>query len=476
MKSKVSKVIMTLTILIYAIFNILYIISAKGDIQCFGASMLFKGIGNEKDKILNLILFLCFTILLIITYIMIVLEEKNSNIEDFNKTNNNKINIKGTIIFIAIISVLSGIILPNNSSDVYYYMAVGRLDSKYNQDMFETNFKEEQPKYEEDKIISSSPAWDQKFTYGVVFGLICKIIGAIPASTPLVPLYAFKLLNIIVHLLNCYLIYKISKNKKLVLLYGLNPLVIFEGIINCHNDIFLILSILLAVYLKKQNKTGLAVLSIAIGTLIKYTPIIFLPYIVYEKGKTLIQNKKINKEYLWQLSKYVIEFILIFIIINLIFLGDIRKILEVGVQTKRFANSIYVQMLMMGANWKVINASATIGKILFCIIFFEEVVIRQRKEAKYYVYFTIAFLALVITNFRIWYIMWLFGVITELDKENVIKVVALTIIALLTNYIMYYFGESYIYGGFYFMSIATLFAMFVITQVITKRISSKNIN
>lgn len=210
------------------------------------------------------------------------------------------------------------------------------------------------------------------------------------------------------------------------------------------------------------------------GTLIKYTPIIFLPFIVYDKDKKLIENKKINKEYLWDVSKYVIEFILIFVIVNVVFLGDIRKILEVGVQTKRFANSIYVQMLMMGANWKVINTSATIGKILFCIIFFEEVVIRQRKEAKYYMYLTIAFLALVITNFRIWYIMWLFGIITELDKEDIIKVVALTIIATMTNYIMYYFGESYIYGGFYFMTIAVLFVMLLIMQMIIKKVEQNS--
>lgn len=248
MKSKVSKVIMTLTILIYAIFNIIYIVSSKGDIQCFGASMLFRGIVAEKDKIANLILFLCFIVLLTITYLIIV-----------NETN--KIKIKGTLIFIAIISMLSGIILPNNSSDVYYYMAVGRLDANYNLNMFDTNFKEEQSKYKEDKIIASSPAWDQKFTYGVVFGLICKLIGAIPTDNTLVMLYAFKIINIIVHLLNCYLIYKISKNKKLVLLYGLNPLVLFEGIINCHNDIFIVFSILLAVYLKRKGKIGLAVRS-----------------------------------------------------------------------------------------------------------------------------------------------------------------------------------------------------------------------
>lgn len=278
MKSKISKAIMLITIIIYAIFNIAYIAYAKGNIQCFGASMIFESIVNKNQKMLNLIAFIIFMVILTVTYLIILADSKNKaenkEIQDkkindittykvVEKDNDKKDWIK-TFVFIAIISVLCAIVLPNNSSDVYYYIASGRLDARYNVNVFEENFKDEQAKHMDDKVIASSPACNQKFIYGAVWAAICKIVGSFPTKMVVINLYVFKFLNIIVHLLNCYLIYKISKNRKLVLLYGLNPLVLFEGIMNCHNDIYLVTFILLAVYLKKKDKKGLAVVSIAL--------------------------------------------------------------------------------------------------------------------------------------------------------------------------------------------------------------------
>ena len=254
MKNKICKAVMLITILAYAILNIVYIASVKGDIQCFGASMIFESIADKDQKIINLIVFMCFILILTITYLIMLMDNKD-------KTKSNDW-IK-TLLFIAIISILSGIILPNNSSDVYYYIASGRLDARYNINVFEENFKEKQLEHMDDKVIAKSPGCDQKFIYGAVWAAICKFIGSFPTTMVITNLYAFKILNIIVHLLNCYLIYKISKNKKYMLIYGLNPLILFEGIINCHNDIYLVLFILLAIYLKKSEKKGLAVISIA---------------------------------------------------------------------------------------------------------------------------------------------------------------------------------------------------------------------
>ena len=255
MKKVIIKTIFVLILLIYAVFNIVYIINVKGNIECFGASMLLKSISNKYDSTLNLIFFLVFIVGLIVTYLITVILEKR---EASSKE------IKKTFIYIAIVSIISGIILPNNSSDIYYYQAVGRLNSKYGINMYEEEFSKYQEEYKEDKVISASPAISHKFIYGPVWALVCKIIGRVDTNSALWSLYLFKILNIIVHILNCYLIWKISKNKKLVLLYGLNPLMIFEGIINVHNDIYLILFSLLAIKLKKENQIGLAVLSIAI--------------------------------------------------------------------------------------------------------------------------------------------------------------------------------------------------------------------
>ncbi len=271
MKTKICKVIMLITILIYAIFNIAYIASVRGDIECFGASMLFEGIASREQKTLNLIIFMCFILILTVTYLIILIDNKdkakNNEIDDktiYKVVKNNKNDVIKTFLFIAIVSLLSGIVLPNNSSDVYYYIASGRLDARYNINVFEENFKDKQLEHMDDKVIAKSPGCDQKFIYGPVWAAVCKFVGSLPTTLVITNVYAFKFLNILVHLLNCYLIYKISKNKKYVLLYGLNPLVLFEGLMNCHNDIYLVLFMLLAVYLKKKEKRGLAAISIAL--------------------------------------------------------------------------------------------------------------------------------------------------------------------------------------------------------------------
>ena len=448
----IAKIAMITIILAFAILNIKYIIEAQGKIKCYGASMIFNEIKYQNQAKLNLSLFLFFMLGLIITYLIIAIKEKKEA---------NNIEIKKTFIFIAIITFLAGIILLNNSTDVYYYAAVGRMDAKYGINMYEENFNEHQKDYLDDEVIQASPGIEHKFIYGPIWSLVCKLLGGVGINSTLVILSLFKILNIIVHLLNCYLIWKISKNKKLVLLYGLNPLMLFEGIINVHNDIFLILFSLIGIYLKKQNKIELAVLSIAFGALIKYIPVLLLPYI--------LKDEKIKKK-----LGYYIEFILIFLGVTWLETGKISSILTVMGQTSVFANSLYLQLILSGVSQEVVLKLALIGKIAFCIFYFIQIFIRRKNEGKNYMYLLMLFLLLVITNFRAWYIMWLFAIITELNIENVYKVVGLTLIAEFANSIIYYLGEGYIYGGYYFMTVIILFSIYVIMNMIAKNYNIKN--
>ena len=95
-------------------------------------------------------------------------------------------------------------------------------------------------------------------------------------------------------------------------------------------------------------------------------------------------------------------------------------------------------------------------------------------------YLLMLFLLLAITNFRTWYLMWLFSIVTELDTKNVYKVIGLSLIAEFANFIIYYLGEAYIYGGYYFLTVAILFGLYIIMQMvienneIKKLESSKN--
>ncbi len=427
---KVSKAVMIILMLIYAIFNVKYIIEANFKIECFGASMILQNITNHSLSKINLIAFLIFVGGLIVTYLILIAKESKE--EDKKETSK-------LFIFIAIVSVLAGIILPNNSSDVYYYIASGRADSIYGYDMYDVNFLEIQDKLKEDEVVSNSPAWNQKFIYGIVFSAICKFVGSIPVENTLVLLYAFKILNIIAHIINCYLIYKITKNNKMVLIYGLNPLIIFEGIINCHNDIYMVTFVLLALYLKKKNKIDLAVISIVLATLIKYIPVVLLPYIIWDKNN-------IKKMIL-----YVVEFLALFFGINLLFLGDVSKILSVLDQTAKYANSLYLVLILLRTRLNV-GKIALAGKALFCLIYFIKVVLKIKKETnvRTYIELLLWFFLLVITNFRCWYFILLFGLLPDMKSKDAYLTIATTIIVEFANYVIYYLGEGYIYGWIYF--------------------------
>lgn len=447
----IAKIIMIILISAFGIFNIMYIIKVNGNIESFGMSMLCERIVSGEKHGINLLLFLIFIIILTIVYLIISLNAKKDN------------NIKKAFLFIILISVLSGIILPNNSTDVFYYMGVGRLDAKYDVDIYESNFNEKQKEYLDDEIVAKSPEINHKFIYGVVWEKICKFVGSIPINSELILLYIFKILNIIVHILNCYLIYKITKSKKLLYLYGLNPLVLFEGIINCHNDIYLILFMLIAIYLKKRDKIGLATLSIAIGSMIKYTPIIILPYILIDKK----WKEKI---------KYLVGFALVFLIVNVLLTGDITKILSVLNQTGKYSNSLYLELILMNVPPSIIKLSNLVGKIIFVIIFVIAVFNKKCKNAQTYLYLLMLFLLLAITNFKAWYIMWLFGLITELNKKDVEKIIALSLIAEISNFIFYYMGESYGYGGIYFVLLILFYAIYILITNFVSNNKFKNIN
>ena len=433
----IAKIIMLVLLLAFAIFNIMYIVKVNGNIESFGMSILCERLLPGEKQTTNLLVFLIFIIILSISYLIISLKSKKDG------------NIKKAFLFIVLISVLSGIILPNNSTDVFYYMGVGRLDAKYDIDIYKNDFNDVQKEHLDDEIVANSPEIKHKFIYGVIWEKICKFVGSIPIDSELILLYIFKILNIIVHILNCYLIYKITKSKKILYLYGLNPLVLFEGIINCHNDIYLVLFMLLAVYLKKKDKIGLATLSIALGTMIKYTPIIILPYILIDKK----WKEKI---------KYLIYFALTFLLVNLLLTGDIAKILSVLVQTGKYSNSLYLELILLNIPSNIIILTSTIGKIIFCIIFAFAVFNKKIQKSKTYLYLLMLFLLLAITNFKAWYIMWLFGLITEVDNKDVGKIIALSIIAEISNFIFYYFGESYVYGGAYFVMLIVFFSIYIV--------------
>ena len=247
---------------------------------------------NQSDRVFQTsiyaILLICFTIL----YFYII---KNSS--SFFK------NVKQVFQFIGIISFLFVCIIPFMSSDIFYYMGIGRLNSKYGQNPYYISTKEfvdsENIDIQSDTLLQKAynGYWSNTTViYGAVWTFICNILSLLSFGNVDLGLFVFKIFNLCIHLGNCYLLYKISKRKIFSLLYGLNPFILLEGIANGHNDVWVVFFILLALYeLLIRKKVILSILPLALATSIKYFAVLLLPlFIIYSYKDKDIKTKLWN--------------------------------------------------------------------------------------------------------------------------------------------------------------------------------------
>lgn len=199
-------------------------------------------------------------------------------------------NTKKMFLFISVIAILFVVVLPFTCSDIFYYLGIGRLDSTYHQNPYYITIKDYVEQGDNQQCLQTDTVLAQGYendwanstvVYGPVWTLICKIIAGLSFGNIDIALMLFKLVNVVVHLSNCYLIFKISHRKLFTCIYGLNPFILIEGIACVHNDIFVVLFILLAMYfLTKKKNLVLTVTFLAMATAIKYFAIILLPFVI----------------------------------------------------------------------------------------------------------------------------------------------------------------------------------------------------
>ncbi len=383
-----------------------------------------------------------------------------------NKSKDDKKKKVAIFVCVAITTILGFIVKPNNSDDIYYYIGVGRADSSFAENPYENYFSEVQQRHQEDSVITEAPSLNVVYTYGPLWRNICKALSTIPLNTMNEMLYLYKFVNVLIHLLNCVLIYKISKDKKLLKLgiYALNPLIIFECLINCHNDIFVLFFVLLAIYLKQKDKIGLGVVSILLGTLIKYVPVIFLPYI--------IGNKKI-KNYI----VYLVGFVIGYLGLSYLETGNFNNSFKVLQQTSLFANNWENILISLKVSLSDTLKISFIAKIVFAIIFMTLVLkeyIKQESKQETYRIIAMLFYLLVITNFRNWYITWIFALIPILNKEGIFKIIAFSISALISNSIFYMIGGGYIFAYLIFLTNIITYLILVFTIKIYEKYKSNS--
>lgn len=469
-KSKLNdiiKILFIITTFLFAMPSIVYLIQNKTVFE-FGPYFQFL-YGNSLSRIQETLIYIIVLAILAILYFVIIKKRK----EIFNST-------KEMFIFIAIIAVIFILVLPFTCSDIFYYLGIGRLDSTYQQNPYYTTIKEfveqgENKQYiEADTVLAQGYIndWaDSTVVYGPVWTLICKIIAGISFGNINIGLFIFKLINVCVHLCNCYIIYKISGKKIFTLIYGLNPFVLIEGIACVHNDIFVVLFILLALYfLLKRKNIIISVAFLAMATAIKYFAIILLPFLIIYYFRNEIPIKRLGRCF-----QYGTVFLVVLVIPYLFYVQDAQVLSGLFIQQEKLAKSFYIiiteyfkepAILVADVNYFLLGVF-TIIYFFTCVILLNKKQIRFREEMKKANYFIMAFLFLLITNFQPWYILWLFPLLMWQSSENIRWIPQIAIISEFANSVFLTYGEGWQNGTpFTFVFIVGSLGVLIINQKI----------
>jgi len=253
-------------------------------------------------------------------------------------------------------------------------------------------------------------------------------------------------------------------------MYGLHPLVLIEGISNAHNDMFVLLFILIATYmLIKRKDIVLSTICLSLAASVKYFAILLLPVFVlyhYRDKKLLIR------------ILLVVMCILLFAIFVLAyyfpFIQDMDVFKGMETQQGKLGKSFYITLRLMFP--KNINLTGNINQILtisFVFLYFIKCThllmkkkIEIKKEMREHIIYLMSFLFLLITNFQPWYLIWLFYAIFWQKKENVFYLINICFAALLANSVFLIYTEAWQNGA--------VFSSIMLTSIVGLNLIGKN--
>ena len=383
-------------------------------------------------------------------------------------------NVKQILIFIILISFVFMIILPYLSSDIYYYIGDSWLAAKYKQNPYYTTVEELQDTGINDEILSNTGYWKNTTSvYGPLWNSIAKLLVSFSFGNVTIALFVFKLASYSIHILNSCLVHKITKSKKYMLLYALNPLILIEFLSNVHNDIYLVLFILLSLYfLVRVKNIYFTIIFLALSVSIKYSTVLLVPFILIYCFK----NKTISKRILYCFISGV-SIIILVILMYLPYYRDYTIFTNMLVQGSKYSQSLLLLLMEIENQtiFKIVNQLAipifliVYVNILVFYIFKRKLTLKELMRS--YNFIMIIFIFVVLTNFQKWYILWVFPTIMW-ETKNMRKFINyLTITAIIPS--MGYFivqGDPFLVGMGYSTKILFFSTLLLITDLISKKI------
>ncbi len=163
------------------------------------------------------------------------------------------------------------------SSDIYLYLHYGAM----------TLHKINPYLNSADNFVSNlSPFlhWQATSTYGPVSIFFFALSAVAVTISPLLGVYLFKIICVLVHTLNAYLIWRLVTNSEhrslITMAYLINPMLLNEQIANAHLDVLVANTLIVLIGCLYHRRYISAVLAIWVGFLVKTLPIIWLPLVL----------------------------------------------------------------------------------------------------------------------------------------------------------------------------------------------------
>ena len=426
---------------------------------------------SESAGKVNGYIFLGLILIYTFIYLIIIKEEKNI----FNgKT-------KKVLLYIVLISLIFMLMLPALSSDIYYYIGDSWVLSKYHENPYYTSVSDLQLKGANDEILNNTGYWkDTTSVYGPLYNMIAAVLVTLSFGNITIGLFVFKIASFIVHIINCYLIYKITKKSKYALIYGLNPLILLELLSNVHNDIYLILFILLSIYyLIREKKVFFSIIFLALSITIKYTSVLLVPFFLI----FIFQKNKLFKRLLYCIGTGLI-IILIVVMLYLPFYKDTSIFTNMLVQNDKLSQSLMLA-LYQNINEEVYSSLDYLRLPVFAIIYITSLVcllakrkISLRETLRKYNMFLIVFIFVILTNFQRWYIVWLLPTYFWQSKYMKKFIISLTITGIIPLWNYFVAASAYWKRGIFYSVITIILSCIYILSIrlidlIKKKISNK---
>ena len=395
----------------------------------------------------------------------------------FRSTNVQPIQMRKVVLFSLLFAIILLLSPPFLSSDLYGYVFRAEIANVHDVNPYKVTPAE--------LGYSGIVTYAEGVTpYGPVYTVYSMLLQKISGSELAAKLTIFRLFNLILFFACAWLLYRIAKiiipsyANSSVTLFLWNPFILIELINNGHNDVLILLSILLSIFLLLQNKYITAGAVLVLGFLVKFVTIFLIPL----SFLWILHSKQGVKKKAYLLVGLIFAIVAIIAVMYIPFDNFSENIGNLGViyllsYKLTFPFAIIKSVIILLGNYLVgfsftagllLNISLGIFVVLYLVTLFYSR--RAFKRLLIYRYFWIILLVLTFIPLinNIWYTIWFMPLVLLIsDKRYHILIIFFTI-----SGFAFYVSNFFLANSLFFILLISYYLLLKIRPIAEKYWSS----